>query len=130
MNDNSKGMRAALRAAEQRRDFFAWLQADADRLVSAAELLGGEPWKRRALAVAKAIAGGQAPEAVEEELIDLHQLLTLNFTDDIESLEAACFALVHPDDPGADDARLCAEALESGLDAMRAFGVLAVKKVA
>ncbi|EAQ04646.1 hypothetical protein OB2597_05170 [Pseudooceanicola batsensis HTCC2597] len=130
MNDNSKSMRATLRAAEQRGEFVAWLRADFNRLVAAADLLGGEPWTRRAGVVAEAMASGASPEVVEEELIELHRLLTLEFADDIESDEAARFAAVHPDDPIADDARVCAEALERGLQALRAFPALAVKEAA
>ncbi|SER47967.1 hypothetical protein SAMN04490244_101199 [Tranquillimonas rosea] len=130
MNYDIHDMRASLRAAEQRREFIAWLRADADRLVSSAELLGGKDWETRSRAVAEAMARGDVPEAVEEELKDLHRLLTLEFTDDIESEESARFAALHPDDPRADDARLCAEALERGIDALRAFAAVAVKEVA
>ncbi|MBU2963045.1 hypothetical protein KO516_19860 [Citreicella sp. C3M06] len=130
MEYNNKEMRASLRAAAQRREFIAWLRADADRLVSSAELLGGKDWETRSLAVAEAMARGEVPEAVEEDLKDLHRLLKLEFADDIESEEAARFAAVHPDDPRADDARLCAEALERGLDALRAFAAVSVKEVA
>lgn len=37
---------------------------------------------------------------------------------------------VHPDDPRADDARLCAEALDHGLVAMRQLAELAAPEVA
>lgn len=37
-------MRAALQAAELRQEFIDWLRADADKLVSAAQLLGGQCW--------------------------------------------------------------------------------------
>ncbi|KIC32136.1 hypothetical protein RA25_13840 [Leisingera sp. ANG-S5] len=110
--------------------FAAWLQADADRLAAAAELLGGESWKNRALVVAEAIARGEGLEEVEADLAALRRLLTLEFTGEIDSFEAVRFLSVHPDDPRADDARLCAEALDRGLDAMRIYAETGIKEVA
>lgn len=130
MNYNNRNMRAAFQAAELRQAFSDWLRTDADRLISAAELLGGELWKDRAAAVVDTIAYGAEPEEVGQELDDLHRLLTLEYTDDIESLEALCFQSVHPDDPRADDTRLCAEAVERGLEAMRLYAATAIKEVA
>ncbi|MCZ4262225.1 hypothetical protein O4G76_15390 [Limimaricola sp. G21655-S1] len=130
MNYDTKNMRAALRAANLRQDFTDWLRTDADRLISAAVLLGGELWEERAAAVVDAIAFGAEPEEVVQDLDDLHRLLTLEYTDDIDSPEALCFQSVHPDDPRADDARLCAEALERGLEAIRKYAATTVKEVA
>lgn len=130
MNYDINDMRAALQAAQLRREFAAWLRADADRLISAAELLGGESWETRAVEVTDALAQGTEPEDVETDLLALHRLLTLELTDDIDSIEAVRFLSVHPDDPRADDARLCAESLERGLDALGRYAALAVKEVA
>jgi hypothetical protein len=130
MNYATTEMRAALRAVAIRRAFADWLRAEPDRLVSAAELLGGDRWEVRAATVADAMARGAEPEDVEADLEALRRLLTLECTDDIDSEEAVRFLAVHPDDPRADDARLCAEALERGLDAMHELGTLAVQEVA
>ncbi|MDX5417417.1 MAG: hypothetical protein LPK88_14005 [Alphaproteobacteria bacterium] len=130
MNYATKEMRTAIQAANTRREFATWLLADADRLASAARLLGGDPWERRAARVADAIASAAEPEEVESDLRALHRLLTLEFTDDLDSPEAALFFDVHPDDPRADDARLCAESLERGLEALHTLRVVAIREVA
>ncbi|CTQ33925.1 hypothetical protein [Jannaschia rubra] len=130
MNYDTTEMRATLRAAATRRAFADWLRADSDRLISAAELLGGDGWEGRAAEVAAAMADGAEPEDVEADLVALHRLLTLECMNDIESAEAVRFLAVHPDDPRADDARLCAEALERGLDALRELAAMAVQEVA
>ncbi|MCZ4262609.1 hypothetical protein O4G76_17365 [Limimaricola sp. G21655-S1] len=123
-------MRAALQAAELRQEFIDWLRADADKLVSAARLLGGDRWQDRAAYVTDAVAVGAEPEELVADLNDLHRLLTLEFADNLEAPEAHHFFLVHPDDPRADDARLCAEALERGLEVMRAHAAALVREVA
>lgn len=130
MNYATKEMRIALQAANTRREFATWLLADADRLASAARLLGGAPWERRAARVADTIGNGAKPEEVETDLRALYRLLTLEFTDDLDSSEAALFFGVHPDDPGADDARICAEALERGLGALATVKAVAIREVA
>lgn len=126
----TKDMRTALQAANTRREFAAWLLADADQLASAAQLLGGDPWERRAARVANAIAKAAEPEEVETDLRALHRLLTLEFTNDLNSPEAAFFFDVDPDDPRADDARMCAEALERGLAALKMVRAFAIREVA
>lgn len=130
MNYDTKHMRAALQAADTRRSFTEWLATDGDCLASAARLLGGSVWERRAIDVQNAIRSGNLPEDVENDLVGLHRLLTLQFTDDLDSIEAVHFMSVHPDDPRADDARFCAEALERGLEAMRTFAAYQVREVA
>lgn len=130
MEHTAKEMRAALQAARLRREFVEWLRADAERLASAAQLLGGGFWKRRAVRVAQAIAEGDDPEEVVTDLRALHRLLTLEFTNDLDSPEAALFFDVHPDDPRADEARQCVEALERGLDALAVVRAVAIGKAA
>lgn len=130
MNYTSTDMRTALQAANTRREFADWLLADAERLASAARLLGGDPWERRAARVVEAIANTAEPEEVEADLRALHRLLTLELTDDLNSPEAALFFGVHPDDPRADDARICAEALERGLGALATVKAVAIREVA
>lgn len=97
--------------------FMAWLREDGHDLVSSAELLGGDFWKDLAREVVEAVERGARIEDVDDELRQLHRLLSLEFVDDLSSVEAGRFLSVHPDDPRADLARLCAEALEKGLDA-------------
>ncbi|MCP1169380.1 hypothetical protein [Limimaricola litoreus] len=123
-------MRAALQAAKLRQEFLDWLRADADKLVSAVQLLGGDRWEERAASFIDAITFGAEPEDLEADLSDLHCLLTLEYVDDLCAPEAQFFLVVHPDDPCADDARLCAEALGRGLEAMRAHAATLIKEVA
>ncbi|EAQ04581.1 hypothetical protein OG2516_01526 [Oceanicola granulosus HTCC2516] len=129
-HDIKNDMRATLLAAEIRRQFIAWLKADGDRLVAAADLLGGAPWAAKAQSAIDALADQSKPEEIEDDLIALHRLLMLDFTDDLDSPEAICFIGLHPDDPRADDARLCAEALERGLKALRACAAAAIGEAA
>lgn len=128
--NHDKTMRAALQAAELRHEFLDWLRADADKLIAAAQLLGGDRWEDRATSLTDAITFGAELEDLEADLIGLHRLLTLELADDLDAPEARYFTMVHPDDPRADDARICAEALERGLDAMRAHAATPIKEVA
>ncbi len=130
MNYATKEMRIALHAANTCREFADWLLADADRLASAAQMLGGDRWEHRVARVVNVIANAADLEEIETDLRALHRLLTLEFTDDLDSREAALFFDVHPDDPRADDARMCAESLENGLQAMEVFRAFAVQEAA
>jgi hypothetical protein len=118
MHHDLTNMRATLRAAQTAESFADWLRDDGDQMLAAAELLGGQAWRDRADAVRVAVSGGVPLVELISELSDLYQLLSLEFTDDLDSVEAALFFAVHPDDPRADEARLCAEALEQGLSAL------------
>jgi hypothetical protein len=71
--------------------------------------------------------------ARRKDLEALRRLLHLEFADVIGSEEACRFAAIHPDDPRADQARLCAEALDRGiraLEALRLAGLSNVREVA
>lgn len=118
MHHDLKAMRATLRAAQIAAAFSDWLRDDGDHLTAAAELLGGTKWKNRADAVLAEVKNEVSPASFVDDLSNLHRLLTLEFTDDLDSDEAALFMSVHPDDPRADDARICAEALQRGLVAL------------
>lgn len=118
MHHDLTNMRATLRAAQTAESFADWLRDGGDQMVAAAELLGGQKWRDRADAVRAAVSGGVPLFELISELSDLYQLLSLEFTDNLDSVEAALFFAVHPDDPRADEARLCAEALERGLAAL------------
>lgn len=126
----ASNMRAALQAAELRQEFIDWLRTDADRLVAAAQLLGGTVWEDRAISLIDAVACGVEPEELEADLVDLHRLLALEYTDNLDTPEAELFLAVHPDDPRADDARLCAEGIERGVETIRAHSAAMFKEVA
>lgn len=130
MNNDIKNMRATLLAAKLRRDFAEWLRADADRLISAAEFVGGVEWRDRAVSVSDAIARGAEPEAFHADLTALLRLLTLECGSEVVSPEAHYSLAVQPDDPRADDAQLCTEALERGLRAMRLYAASPAKEEA
>ncbi len=110
--------RATLRAAQTAFAFSDWLRDGGNHLAASADLLGGRKWRNRANVVIAAVMDGAPLTGLVDDLADLHKLLTLEFTDDLDSDEAALFFSVHPDDPRADEARLCAEALERGLAAI------------
>src|SRR6056297_2181074 len=126
-------IRALLRHMNKASDFMRWLRAEGDSLVASAELLGGRKWAASAQAVVEAAKAGSDLAARRGELHELNRLLRLDFTTDIESVEAGRFAAVHPDDPRADIARRCAEALGRGvraLEALRLAGIVGIREVA
>src|SRR6056297_1341047 len=126
-------IRALLRHMNKASDFIRWLRADGDNLVASAELLGGSKWAARARAVVEAAKAGNDLAARRGELHELNRLLRVEFTSDIKSVEARRFAAVQPDDPRADIARRCAEALGRGVRALEALhlaGIVGIREVA
>ena len=121
--DYNKNLSAALQAEQLRQGFIRWLRGDADRLISAAQHLGGDFWENRAAEIVDAVASGTEPEELDAELTDLLRLLALKRAGGVDSAWMA----PHPDAPLAADLQLCAEALERGLAAMRAYGAMTVK---
>jgi hypothetical protein len=111
---------ALLRHARLASGFRSWLIEDGERLVAAADLLGGPQWAIRAAEVVEAVARGVDPAKHLSDLRDLRRLLWLEAADDLEALEAQYFASIDPDDPRADDARICAEAIDRGVRAISA----------
>ena len=108
--------------------FAAWLrEGGGDALVRAADLLGGPEWSERAAAVATAIAQGDEPSGHMAELRALRRLLWLDRADAPGSVEAALLVSIHPDDPRADEARICAEALARGVVALEALARAGVR---
>jgi len=89
MHHDLKAVRATFQAAHTLTVFTDWLRSDGDRLISATELLGGEDWKIRANAVLAAVVGGTRVVELHKELSDLFWLLSREFTDDLDSEEAA-----------------------------------------
>ncbi|MEP0313987.1 hypothetical protein [Hyphomonas sp.] len=128
MNNDIKNMRATLLTAKLRRNFTEWLRADADRLITAAEFVGGAEWQDRAISVSDAIARGAEPEEIYADLTALHRLLTLDCGSEINSLEGRYSLAIPSDDARAADAQLCAEAMERGLQAMRRYAASTAKE--
>jgi hypothetical protein len=93
-------------------EFSTWLRTDGASLVASAELLGGPDCATRAQKVMDDLLAGMPAAARLADLRALLRSLTLEFVDDLFSVEAASFAAILPDDPRADRARLCAETLE------------------
>lgn len=122
MNIQTKETRILLRCAQLAAAFEAWLCEEGDCLIAAAELLGGPVWSARAENVVTVISDGESASNVLNELKELRRLLHLEYLDDPFSEESLRFAMVHPDDERADEARICAEAVERGVDAL---GVIA-----
>ncbi len=56
------------------------------------------------------------------------RLLMLDYTSDLNSVEATLFLSVHPDDPHADNARICAEAMVRGLAALELAHPITIKE--
>lgn len=120
---------ALLRHIRKANEFVQWLRTDGERLVASAHLLGGAKWARRALAIVNAARAGQDLIGRINALASLHKLLHLEFASSVESFEGWCFAQVQPDDPRADVARLCAEALDRGLRAINALRAAGYRQV-
>lgn len=110
---------ALLRAAQTLNDFTAWLASDGDDLRNAVRLLGGPRWLPVAERVIDAACRGNDLHRLVPELKRLLRLLSLEMVNDLDCEEAALFMMVDPDDPRADNARICLEALDRGLAALR-----------
>ena len=107
-----------LHAVQTLSQFTTWLSDSGGDLIDAADLLGGSKWLPVALRVIHVAEAGGDLGAVLRELKQLRGLLQLEFVADLRSDEARCFLRVHPDDPRADNARVCAEALDQGIRAL------------
>ena len=126
-------IRALLRHMNNASEFIRWLRVEGDSLVASADLLGGRKWATRARALVEAAKTGNDLAARRGELHELNRLLRLKFTTDINSVEFRRFAAVHPDNPRADTARRCAEALGRGVRALEALhlaGIVAIREAA
>lgn len=115
-----KIMRALHRHAKTATAFETWL-TDGEELCDAVNLLGGERWHQIARNVVARVRDGSAAYTQIDRLRALKRLLHLHHADDLGSEEAARFAAIHPDDPRADEARRCAEALDRGIAALCAL---------
>lgn len=95
------------------------LDGHGDDLVDAADLLGGPHWAATAARLIAAVKDGTDPAELLPTLRKLNRLLSLHYAEDLFSEEARRFMQIHPDDPRADNARICAEAVEGGLRALQ-----------
>ena len=105
-----------LRSAWVAAEFESWLSTSGDDLLDAVDLLGGPTWIALARRTLAAAATGELVRHLPQ-LRRLRRLLRLELVDHCEEA-AARFLSVHPDDPRADNARLCAEALDRGIRAL------------
>lgn len=124
---------AHLRFLERASDFLRWLRSDGDRLVAAADLLGGEEWARRADRVVRAAREGHDLVPRQPDLRSLRDLLWLVPIDGRDTTEVRRFRAIEPGDPRCADARLCADALDVGvraLEALRRAGITSFKEAA
>lgn len=124
---------AHLRFLERASDFLRWLRTDGDRLIVAAELLGGDHWRARAARVVRAAREGHDIAARQPELRALRDLLYLEHIDGRDTAEARRFLALDPGDLRCAEARICAEALGVGvraLEALRLAGIKTFREVA
>lgn len=120
-------IRALLRHMHTTSEFLCWLREEGDSLVASADLLGGPNWARRARSVVKAAREGRDLSERRVALADLNRLLHLDLVQAVESPESLRFARLHPDDPRADVARRCAEAISRGVRALEALRLAGIR---
>ncbi|WP_299362716.1 hypothetical protein [uncultured Paracoccus sp.] len=111
-------IRRHIAAARRVDEFITWLAGSGDELVDAALLLGGSTWGRVAANVVARASQGHDPSDLLPQLRRLRRLLQLELAADLASEEAERFMALDPDDPRADSARICAEALDHGIRAL------------
>jgi hypothetical protein len=126
---HDKDAQALLRHARIAEGFVGWLREDGERLVRAADLIGGKNWAARATRLVEAIEGGAEPAGLLPDLRVLRRLLRLDLADDPDALEMRLVVDIHPDDPRAENARICAEALDRGVRALAALGASGTRMV-
>ena len=118
---HSTHMTALLRHLTNARDFCRWLETDGDRLIAAADLLGGPEWSERARVIVAVARNGGPITARVHAIKALRKLLHGDHADSLDGCDAVVFTSLHPDDPRATNAMRCAEALDHGLRAMEAL---------
>ena len=88
-------------------------------LMSAAALLGGSAWQGRTRRLLCRLSDATAPtRTLRGELDALHGLLTLRRVHEWDSIEAACFAEIAPDDPRVEEICLLSDQLGTLLAAL------------
>ena len=125
----SININALLRHTSKANDFVRWLSEDGDALVTAADLLGGKTWAAKAKEVVISARTGGNVVARRNTLMALRRLLCGEYARFLDRPEAWRFASLHPDDPSATSAMLCAEALDHGLRALEALRLVGITKI-
>lgn len=96
-----------------------FLQCHAEALISAAALLGGRPAVARTARLIEDVAEARTlTRRLRRELKGLHRLLSLQCVGDIDSLEAACFAVIDPASPAVEEICLLCDELTERLEAL------------
>ena len=91
----------------------------AEALIIAAALLGGQSAVRSTSSLLeKFVDAPRLTRTLRHELVELHRLLALDRVDDLESLEAACFAEIDPASPAVEEICALTDALHSHLLAL------------
>lgn len=97
----------------------AFIEAHSEALQNASFVLGGMPALNRAQRLIDDLRTSQVvTRRLEFELVALHKLLTLQYLDDPDSIEAACFAELDPSSPIVEDICLLTDQYT---DALRDF---------
>ena len=128
-HSNPTTMNALLRRLNRACDFQRWLNDEGESLIASADLLGGKPWATRAKVIVATAREGGDLAARRTTLVALHRLLEGRSVGLLEGPEAWRFSLLHPDDPRATRAMLCAEALGRGMRALEALRLLGISTV-
>ena len=110
---------SAARAAELALARF--LLENVEPLIEAAGHLGGRPAVRRTARLFETMIGEcRMTPHLRREILNLHRLLCLHDVQDLESLEAACFAMLDPDSALVTELCRLADGLGAHLDALAA----------
>lgn len=110
-------------------ELVTWLREEGDALISAADLLGGQAWAKKAQdIVATARIGGNVASR-RKTLIAIRRLLQGDYASCLDRDEAWRFAALNPDSPEATRAMLCADALGRGIRALEALHLAGVNNV-
>jgi hypothetical protein len=127
--EQKKTTNALFRQISQFDDFVKWLRDEGDALINAADLLGGQAWAKKAgdIVVTARIGGNVASR--RKTLIAIRRLLQGDYASFLGRDEASRFAALHPDDPEATRAMLCADALGRGIRALEALHLAGITSI-
>lgn len=120
---------ALFRQANKVDEFLKWLREEGDALISAADLLGGQTWAAKATDIVTTAKKGGNVAARRKTLIAIRGLLEGDLAGFHDRDEAWRFAALHPDDPEATRAMLCADALGRGIRALEALHLAGVTSI-
>lgn len=92
------------------------LQEKSEAFQNAAVLLGGQAWLCRTQRLILELGSGSAlTRRLRHETIALHELLTLQNVDNLDSYEPAHFALLEPEEPHVEEICLLADELHDAM---------------